>query len=129
MMRLLLDTHAFVWWDIDPTRLSPRALALCQDPGNQLVLSVASVWEMQIKIQLGKLHLENSLADMIAEQQRTNNIEILPVNLAHALALATLPIAHKDPFDRLLISQARVEGMPFISRDPEFAAYPIAVEW
>lgn len=57
MMRLLLDTHAFVGWDIDPTRLSPRALALCQDPGNQLVLSVASVWEMQIKIQLGKLHL------------------------------------------------------------------------
>ena len=104
MMRLLLDTHTFVWWDIEPARLSPRALALCQDPDNQLVLSVASVWEMQIKIQLGKLHLENSLADMIAEQQRTNNIEILPVNLAHALALATLPNAHKDPFDRLLIS-------------------------
>ena len=84
---------------------------------------------MQIKIQLGKLHLENSLADMIAEQQRMNNIEILPVNLAHALARATLPIAHKDPFDRLLIYQAKVEGMTFISRDPEFAAYPIAVEW
>jgi PIN domain nuclease of toxin-antitoxin system len=128
-MRLLLDTHTFIWWDIEPARLSLRALALCQDSNNQLVLSVASVWEMEVKIQLGKLRFEKPLMDMISEQQRTNHIEILAVTLPHALALETLPMAHRDPFDRLLIAQAKVEGISFISRDAEFAAYPIVVEW
>jgi PIN domain nuclease of toxin-antitoxin system len=128
-MRLLLDTHTFIWWDIEPARLSLRALALCQDSNNQLVLSVASVWEMEVKIQLGKLRFEKPLMDMISEQQRTNQIEILAVTLPHALALETLPMAHRDPFDRLLIAQAKVEGISFISRDAEFAAYPIVVEW
>ena len=84
---------------------------------------------MEVKIQLGKLRFEKPLAEMISEQQRANNIEILPVTLPHALALETLPPIHKDPFDRLLIAQAKVEGIPFISRDAEFAAYPIVLEW
>lgn len=128
-MRILLDTHTFIWWDIEPGRLSSRALALCQNPANRLVLSVASVWEMEIKIQLNKLHFAQPLADMLAEQQDKNNLEILPITLLHALAIETLPLFHKDPFDRLLIAQAKVEVMPFISRDPEFAVYPIVVEW
>jgi PIN domain nuclease of toxin-antitoxin system len=128
-MRILLDTHTFIWWDIEPSRLSPRALTLCQDPSNQLVLSVASVWEMEIKIQLGKLQFAKPLEDMLAEQQRTNSIEILPITLAHALAIETLPLHYKDPFDRLLIAQAKIEVIPFVSRDQAFAAYPIMVEW
>lgn len=128
-MRLLLDTHTFIWWDIEPANLSPKALALCRDSNNQIVLSVASVWEMQIKIQLGKLGFTKPLADMISEQQRRNNLEILPVNLAHALALETLPLLHRDPFDRLLIAQAKTEGIPLVSRDHEFSDYPIVVEW
>ena len=128
-MRLLLDTHTFIWWDIAPTKLSPRALALCQDPKNQLLLSVVSVWEMEIKLQLGKLQFTKPLADMIADQQRANGIEILSMVLPHALAIATLPLHHRDPFDRLLIAQAKVEDMPFISSDPAFVAYPILVEW
>lgn len=128
-MRLLLDTHVFIWWDLEPVRLSPRALALCQNPNHQLVLSVVSVWEMEIKMQLGKLRFTKTLADMIAEQQRTNNLEILPVTLTHAFAIETLPLLHKDPFDRLLIAQAKVEAMPFISRDVEISGYPILVEW
>lgn len=128
-MKFLLDTHTFIWWDIQPTHLSPRALALCQDPNNQLILSVVSVWEMEIKIQLGKLHFVKPLADMIADQQQTNNLEILPMTLAHALAIEVLPMFHKDPFDRLLIAQAKIEAIPLISRDPEFAAYPMVVEW
>ena len=128
-MRLLLDTHTFLWWDLEPARLSPRALALCQDPGNQLVLSVTSVWEMEIKAQLGKLRLDKPLAEMIREQQRTNGIEILPILLAHAFAVETLPLIHKDPFDRLLIAQAKVEAIPIISRDENFAAYPVTVAW
>jgi PIN domain nuclease of toxin-antitoxin system len=128
-MRYLLDTHTFIWWDIAPARLSSRALALCQDRNNQLVLSVASVWEMQIKIQLGKLRFEKSLTEMLAEQRQTNNMVVMPILLTHALAIETLPLIHKDPFDRLLIAQAKVETMPIISRDENFGAYSIEVEW
>ena len=128
-MRLLLGTHTFIWWDIAPTQLSPHVLALCQDPKNQLLLSVVSVWEMQIKLQLGKLRLDRPLADMIVDQRRTNGIEILPMILPHALAIESLPLHHKDPFDRLLIAQAIVENLALASRDPAFAAYPIVVVW
>ena len=84
---------------------------------------------VEIKIQLGKLHFAKSLEDMVTEQQLTNNIEILPVTLAHALALETLPLQHKDPFDHRLVAQAKVEMMTLISRDVVFTAYPIVVEW
>ncbi len=128
-MKILLDTHTFIWWDIEPGRLSPRALSLCNDVNNQLVLSVASVWEMEVKIQLGKLRFERPLVQMLSDQQSQNRLEILPITLAHALAIETLPLIHKDPFDRLLISQAQVEAMPLISHDSQIAAYPILVEW
>ncbi|HEX8597719.1 MAG TPA: type II toxin-antitoxin system VapC family toxin [Chloroflexia bacterium] len=128
-MRLLLDTHTFIWWDSEPVRLSSRALALCEDPSNTILLSVASVWEMQIKAQLGKLKLTLRLADIIASQQQTHNVEVLPVNLSHVLALENLPEHHKDPFDRILISQALVEGATLVSRDKVFEQYAVNVEW
>ena len=84
---------------------------------------------MEIKLQLGKLRFQRPLADMIADQQRANGIEILSMTLPHALAIETLPLHHKDPFDRLLIAQAMVENLPLISRDPAFVAYPIVVVW
>jgi PIN domain nuclease of toxin-antitoxin system len=84
---------------------------------------------MEIKAQLGKLRLDKPLAEIIPEQQRTNGIEILSILLAHVLAVKTLPMIHKDPFDRLLIAQAQVEAIPVISRDENFAAYPVEVEW
>ena len=98
-MRILLDTHAFIWWDTDPARLSPRAFALCMDSGNQIVLSTASLWEMAIKAHLGKLRLTKSLAQIVADQQQANRLEILPVIPIHVLELETLPTVHKDPFD------------------------------
>ena len=119
-MRVLLDTHIFLWWDNDPDRLTARATAVCQEPSNSLVLSVASVWEMQIKQQLGKLTLRLPLAELIADQQATNALEILPITLAHVLALAELPPHHKDPFDRLLIAQANSENIDLLSVDPIF---------
>lgn len=128
-MKLLLDTHTFIWWDSEPARLSPQALALCQDPQNSLLLSVASVWEMQIKLQLGKLRLTLPLAELIESQQRANNLEILPVLLAHVLALQHLPAHHKDPFDRLLIAQANVEDVALVSNDPMFPKYTNKVLW
>jgi PIN domain nuclease of toxin-antitoxin system len=125
-MRLLLDTHAFIWWDKDPAKLSPRVLALCQDPINTLALSLASVWEMQIKTQLGKLQLRIPLKTMITEQQ-ANGIQILPVTLVHILALEGMPRHHGDPFDRMLIAQSNTEGMSFVSRDPFFGSYVVDV--
>ena len=128
-MKVLLDTHTFIWWDSDPARLGPRALAVCQDRTHTVLLSVASVWEMQIKFQLGKLGLNLPLADVIASQQQTNHIEVLPVSLAHVLALESLPLHHKDPFDRLLIAQANVEQAVLVTGDPLFPKYAVNVLW
>lgn len=128
-MRYLLDTHSFIWLDSTPARLSLKVAAICQDQTNALILSVASVWEMQIKLQLGKLTLPAPLAQTIENQQRTNQIELLPVQLAHVLELANLPNHHKDPFDRLLIAQAISEGLILISHDPRMAQYPVQVVW
>ncbi len=127
-MRLLLDTHTFIWWDGEPGKLSPQALALCKDPTNTLVLSIASVWEMQIKIQLGKLSLRLPLRDVVAEQQ-VNGMGLLPITLPHVLALEGLPHHHGDPFDRLLIAQAKAEGVSIISHDHKFTSYPVTVIW
>jgi len=128
-MKLLLDTHAFVWWDSEPAKLSPRVLALCQDRANVVLLSVVSIWEMQIKIQLGKLKLNLPLAKVIESQQQTNNIKILPITLDHVLALNDLPAHHKDSFDRLLIAQAIVEDAVLVSSDPIFAKYTVELLW
>lgn len=126
-MKLLLDTHTFIWWDSEPGKLSPQALALCQNRENHLLLSVASIWEMQIKLQLGKLKLRLSLAEVIDGQQQTNGVEILPIKLEHVLALDELPAHHKDPFDRLLAAQAHTEDAALISEDPMFTRYPINI--
>jgi PIN domain nuclease of toxin-antitoxin system len=128
-MKLLLDSHTFIWWDNDHSKLSPKVLALCQDPANTLLLSVASVWEMQIKAQLGKLTLRLPLGDMVTTQQRANGIEIIPIMLVHTLALDNLPWHHKDPFDRMLIAQANTESAVLLSKDTIFSLYPVTVEW
>jgi len=128
-MKVLLDTHAFIWWDSDPTKLSPQARAACEDRANVVLLSVASAWEMQIKLQLGKLDLRWPLAEVIASQQHTNDIQLLSVALEHILALQDLPAYHKDPFDRLLITQANLEEAVLISHDPVFAHYPVKMLW
>lgn len=128
-MRLLLDTHMFLWLNSDPDKLSSRALAACRDPDNDLFLSVVSAWEIQIKVQLGKLRLATSLANMLLQWQATKGLGILSVRLEHVLVLDSLPLHHKDPFDRLLISQARVEGLHFISADTCVQMYQVPIFW
>lgn len=128
-MRLLFDTNAFIWWDSEPARLSSKVIALCQDRTNIVLLSVVSVWEMQIKSQLGKLKFNTPLATVIEGQQQTNGIEVLPITLVHVLELENLPAHHKDPFDRLLIAQASVEGAILISNDSVFENYPVKLLW
>lgn len=107
-MKLLLDTHAFLWLMEEPEKLSRKALRACQERRNELYLSVVCAWEMQIKQQLGKLRLKSSLRTIIQQQQEKNNLQTLVVKLEHVLALANLPSHHGDPFDRLLIAQAQV---------------------
>lgn len=124
-MRLLLDTHIFMWMDSHQAKLSPTAKAALGDPANVLVLSVASLWEMQIKINLGRLPLRQPLRDIVKEQQQINNLELLPVDAAHSFALDGLPHHHGDPFDRLLMAQAIAEGMTVVSADRVFPLYPI----
>ncbi len=126
-MRLLLDTQVFIWWDSEPEKLSPRIRAQCEKPGNFLGLSIASVWEMQIKLQLGKLSLDRSLESIIEEHRRLNSLELLPIDLPHVLALRDLPLHHKDPFDRLIIAQARTEQLTIVSADGIFSSYPVDV--
>ena len=128
-MKLLLDTHAFIWWDSNPDKLSPRVLTLCQDRRNTLIVSVASLWEMQIKAQLGKLKLNIPMAELIEKQKETNAIKVLTISLEHILELGNLPTIHNDPFDRLLIAQARVEDAMIVSTDSILAQYPITVVW
>jgi PIN domain nuclease of toxin-antitoxin system len=126
-MRLLLDTQIFIWWDSESEKLPPNVLQLCEDEASSLVLSVVSIWEMQIKVQLGKLDLKRPLQEIVLSQERTNRIEILPVKAAHVFGLQQLPYHHKDPFDRFLVAQAIVEDMPVLSVDPLFVQYPIRV--
>ena len=113
----------------NPDKLSPRALTLCQDRRNTLIVSVASLWEMQIKAQLGKLKLNIPMAELIEKQKETNAIKVLTISLEHILELGNLPTIHNDPFDRLLIAQARVEDAMIVSTDSIFAQYPITIVW
>ena len=127
-MKVLLDRHAFIWWDSDPAQLSATVLAALRDPANEVWLSVASVWEMVIKAQLGKLTLRLQLADIVSQQQ-AHGLRILRMTLTHALNVEGLPAIHKDPFDRLLIAQANAEGAELVSSDQVVHQYPVRVLW
>ena len=128
-MKLLLDTHAFLWADHDPSKLSAQARALLSDPTHVRLLSVASLWEMQIKSMLGKLTLRLPLPELIFEHESVNALILLPVTSRHIFELTGLPSIHGDPFDRLLIAAARTEAATLLSADPVFRNYPVPVIW
>jgi PIN domain nuclease of toxin-antitoxin system len=128
-VRLLFDTHAFIWWDGEQSKLSGAVLDVCQSSTNSLHLSLASVWELQIKMQLGKLALRLPLADVLRDQQQQNGLVLEPVTLEDILALSQLPPFHRDPFDRLIIAQANRRRFHVVTHDPEFARYQVAVLW
>lgn len=128
-MKLLLDTHAFIWWINSSNRLSETVLTLLKSRQHQIILSVASTWEMQIKLLSGKLTLVRPLRDVIETQQQVNALQLLSIELKHVLALDTLPMHHRDPFDRLLIAQAKVEDAVLVSTDPVFQQYQVNLLW
>lgn len=128
-MRLLLDTHTFIWFVIDSPRLSTIVRALIENENNEKLLSTASVWEMAIKHSSGKLSFSLPFRVFIEQQLGLNSIELLNINLDHVDIVATLPFYHRDPFDRLLVAQAMVEQIPILSADSAFDAYPINRLW
>ncbi|MGB9754353.1 type II toxin-antitoxin system VapC family toxin [Roseiflexus castenholzii] len=128
-MKLLLDTHAFLWFVGGDERLSPSARALIEDMSNDAYLSIASLWEMAIKISLGRLQLAQPFETFIPHQLSLNRIRLLGITISHTAKVSTLPFHHRDPFDRLLVAQAQVEQMPLVSSDAAFDAYGLTRLW
>jgi PIN domain nuclease of toxin-antitoxin system len=128
-MNLLLDTHTFIWWADEPEKLSENALQALEAENNQLLLSIVSIWEIQIKAQLGKLKLSVPLKDLLESQEQANNLEILSITKEHIFALEGLPLHHKDPFDRLLIAQSIIENVTVVSADSRLSAYSLNLLW
>jgi PIN domain nuclease of toxin-antitoxin system len=128
-MRLLVDTHTFLWWIDDGSRLSARARAAIANRDNVCYLSLASVWEMAIKVSLGRLELPSSVDRFVSEQLAANQFEALPIDLRHAGEVARLPFHHRDPFDRILAAQALTDGLSVVSADPVFRKYGVKRVW
>lgn len=122
-MRVLLDTHAFLWFIGGSPNLSSQARQLIEDSGNERLISIASLWEMSIKASLGKLKLNLSFPDMVREHISGNSMKLLHISPEHLDIVRTLPFHHKDPFDRLLIAQSLSENMLVLSRDQVFDDY------
>jgi len=128
-MKLLLDTHTFLWFIVGNTNLSTSARVLIENQTNEKYLSVASLWEIAIKVGVGKLTLSAPFDVLIPQQLSVNGFELLNLEVPHAAALINLPFHHRDPFDRLMIAQAIVEQMQILSIDSAFDAYQIQRLW
>lgn len=123
MRGYLLDTHAMLWWLDNPSQLTREARNAVSDGLNNVWLSSAAVWEMSIEKALGRLHLPSNLTDVLKQDR----IDILPIQLSHALAVADLPTHHHDPFDRMQIVQAQIEELVLITRDVQMQRYDVKV--
>lgn len=126
-MKILLDTHVFLWAITDSPRLSVEQRELFLDEDNELHLSVASLWEMLIKAGLGRLPLPEPATEYLVRQMEKNRIVLLPIRIAHLAELQRLPLLHRDPFDRMLVAQARSEKLRMLSVDERMLEYGIEV--
>lgn len=128
-MRLLLDTHTFLWWVGDAPELSAKAKKTIAQPRNECFVSLASCWELAIKVSLGKLKISGTLERFIPEQLTANGFRELAIEVRHAARVARLPFHHRDPFDRLLAAQALEEGLTIVSADSVFRRYGVRRIW
>jgi PIN domain nuclease of toxin-antitoxin system len=128
-MKILLDTHCWLWWTTAPEKLREPALAQIADAENTILLSAASSWEIAIKYALGKLPLPEAPEIFVPKRMARDAVHALPIEHAHALRVASLPLHHADPFDRLLVAQAQVEGIPLMTVDRQFEAYNVEIIW
>jgi PIN domain nuclease of toxin-antitoxin system len=126
-MRLLLDTHAFLWFIQGSQNLSETARDLIEDQGNQKLLSIASLWEISIKVSIGKLDVGMAIAELVSREVYGNGFEVLAIQANHLDELTKLIFHHKDPFDRLIIAQALAERMPVVTRYEAFGRYPVSL--
>jgi PIN domain nuclease of toxin-antitoxin system len=128
-MRFLIDTHALIWFIIGDKQLSTTARQLIETPQNERLVSIVSLWEIAPKMSLGKLNMGATFDQLIPQQLIENDMTLLPIEVSHLYQLVQLPFHHRDPFDRLLIAQGLSAGLPPISRDPQFDAYPVQRLW
>lgn len=128
-MRLLLDTHALLWFVWNHPNLTAAARTLIGDPNNTILLSVASMWEIAIKVSIGKLSLADPYEVFMNQAIATTGLTVLPIEMRHAAELTTLPFHHRDPFDRMLVAQAVVEKTPLVSADSLLDADPVNRVW
>jgi PIN domain nuclease of toxin-antitoxin system len=128
-MNALLDTHTFLWWVMDAPQLSETAKTFIANPDNKLLFSVASAWEIIIKVNTGKLNIPEKIDTYITNRLTENRFEVLGIELAHALQVAKLPDLHRDPFDRIIIAQSQVMGMPILKIDRLIVQYQVNVIW
>jgi PIN domain nuclease of toxin-antitoxin system len=128
-VRLLLDTHSLLWFLAGDTRLSPRARSLIEDLGNTRLASIASLWEIAIKVSIGKLFLARPYAEMFPRLLYENRIEAYPITVAHIAAVATLRFHHRDPFDRMIVAQSLTDEVPIVSGDITLDAYSVRRIW
>jgi PIN domain nuclease of toxin-antitoxin system len=128
-MSLLIDTHVLLWYYWDSDQLSIKAREDINNPNNKIYVSIASLWEISIKVSQGKLTIKDSLSLFFTDAIEGYGFQILPIERTHLLTLPSLPLHHRDPFDRLLIAQSISEKMPIISGDAAFDAYPVTRVW
>ena len=128
-MRLLLDTHAFLWAVMQPAKLSPKARRLLENPANDLMVSAASAWETATKFRLGKLPGAKAVLDDFDDVARRLSAGILPISHFHALLAGSYPQSHRDPFDRILAAQAETEGVPLVRRDRALCQFGVELLW
>ena len=128
-MKILLDTHALLWLIDGDSRLSEEAKERFLDSGNALFFSAASLWEISIKLSLGKLELAQDWTRIIRGEMAANQIQWLPIEVNHCAELSRLPFLHRDPFDRILVAQSQLEKLPIVTRDPQIARYSVEVIW
>lgn len=128
-MNVLLDSHVFIWQDTDATRITPKVMSIMTDPAKRVLFSVASIWEIAVKIQIGKLRLTDTLEIVLAQQQAKNRFAIISITAEHALRVGQLPSIHKDPFDWMLVAQALVENATILTDDKLVRQYPVSTDW
>ena len=128
-MRLLLDTCAFLWWTTNPERLSPRATQALRHPDNEIFFSVVTAWEIAIKYRIGRLELPRPPQRYISDWLKSYNLQPIEIGLPHVLGAGALPLHHSDPFDRLLIAQAQIEGLAIVTTDTVFSGYAVDLLW
>lgn len=128
-MRFLLDSHSLLWFLAGAQNLSSRARDVIEDPDHDIVVSIASLWEIGIKHSLGKLSIQGSFEETFPHQLEINSIDVLGLEMEHVRQVTSLPYHHRDPFDRILAAQALVEKIPVVSRDPALDAYGIRRIW